>query len=137
MRAGGGYRTWEPSKLIADILKAEDAYRSDREQKVVGISQSDPRPTVQQLASVVPMFGAMASAFGGSGGGGDDEEKFDFSLIPNAQAINEHVTPGVTVTIDDGEDLRLETYSSIPLGFQLTGLQSYYLAFIPFMFGAF
>jgi hypothetical protein len=135
-RVDGKYANWKPSPLLAKVVAAERKYKSDRDVKIVGITQSDPRPTVKELLAAAPFFVALFTTIEASfGGGGGD--RFDLSLIPNAQAITEHVTPTVSVTVDDGDSLRIESHSTLPLGFQLTGIQSYFLALAPlFVFGA-
>jgi hypothetical protein len=122
--------TWQPSPLVADVIEAERTYRSDRDVKIVGISQSDPRPSVRDILSATPLIVAMISGISAATGQGESD--FDISLIPNAQVITEHVTPSVTVTVDDGQSLRVESYATLPLGSQMTGFQSYFMAFIPF-----
>ncbi len=128
-RNGGEVSTWQPSPLVADVIKAERSYRSDRDIKIVGISQSDPRPSVRDILAATPII--VAAITGISAATGQGESDFDISLIPNAQVITEHVTPSVTVTVDDGQALRVESYATFPLGSQMTGLQSYFMAFIP------
>ena len=94
----------------------------------MAISVSDPRPAVQQLLSITPLIvAAIRSA-------GADIGDFDISLIPNSQAVAERLSENVTVTVDDGDGVRIEGYSTLPFPTQLTGFDFYgYLAAFSFL----
>ena len=127
-RARPGIARWRPSPLVAQAIDAERRYRSDRQVQIVGLGESDQRPTLNSLLGMAPLAVAMIGSFGRPSGA---KPAFDPSLIPNAQAITERVRPGVSLVVDDGDSLRVETYATLPLGFQLTGLDIYAFAFIP------
>src|SRR5262249_31159554 len=71
--------------------------------KVAAVSVTDPRPSIAVGLSLLPTFLSFA----------DPSRSFDVSRIPNAQAVNEGLFPGVTVLYDDGHAWRWESHFSV------------------------
>ena len=129
-RTRQGMARWQPSPLIAQAIDAEKKFRGGGDVKIVGIGESDPRPTIKSVLSLTPLMVAMVGSIGMPGGG---KSSFDPSLIPNTQAIIERVRPSVTLIVDDGDSIRVETYATLPLGMHLNGIEMYSFAIIPYV----
>ena len=117
-RCEEGRQSWQPPQIAKQAVETTE---SDAQLRVTGISVVDPRPTIEQILTFAPLMTKAITSFSGSG-------DFDVSLIPNTQSVNERLTQNVSVAIDDGRQLRIEGYSSIPMPFQVTGLEIYLFA---------
>src|SRR5690606_38797739 len=89
----GASATWKPSVLLTQVMEIERKLHSAEDVQIVGISESDPRPTIREILSVAPLFASMYNRFGGLTG----SPRFDTTMLPNSQAVCERVKPGVTV----------------------------------------
>jgi hypothetical protein len=99
MRCEGKHRVWQlPPRARAALDKG-----SEGKGKVAAVSVTDPRPSIAVGLSLLPTFLAFA----------DPTRSFDVTRIPNAQALNEGLFPGVTVLYDDGDAWRWESHYSI------------------------
>ncbi len=116
LRCSGKYGKWKPPPLLEEVL----AVAKKSGAKVTSISVADPRPTINQLFSIAPLIGSMVNSFA--------PNSFDVFMIPNAQSITEHLFPNVTISVDEGATLRLESYASLSLPFELTGFDTYAVA---------
>ncbi len=116
LRASGKYGQWKPPPLLEEMLAA--AKKSGA--KVTSISVADPRPTINQLFSVAPLIASLVNSFA--------PNSFDVFMLPNSQSITEHLFPNVTISVDEGTSLRMESYASLSLPFELTGLDTYAIA---------
>jgi hypothetical protein len=119
LRSGGKVGTWKPSPLWTRLVAETEARQGQGGGRIVGLSQSDPRPTMSQILSIAPILVSTISRFAGGG------VKFDVSLIPNAQSVNEKLSPNVSLSIDDGRTIRYESYSTFSLPLDLSGLELY------------
>src|SRR5205807_9580689 len=81
-------------------------------QEFVGISVSDPRPTLRLVLSLLP---AGVSVMNGFLANQAPNAQFDVSLLPNADEVIRHLFPNVTITTYDGTRLRAETRASVAL----------------------
>jgi hypothetical protein len=111
LRAKGEMETWKPDEKTAATLEKLP-------KEFVSIGWSDPRPSVKQLLSVGPLIGGTVNSF-------TPDSKFEVGSLPNAQEVNRHLFPNVSVTTDDGKTLRLETRASLALPVELSGLDTY------------
>jgi hypothetical protein len=130
LRSNGKYATWKPAAVLKRAIAeaTETPAGGGSPPRVVGVDQLDPRPTVEMLSTIAPLIGLFASIAGQG-----ESVDFDFSLIPNTQAINEWLSPNASVLVDDGRTLRYETYSTIPMPIDLSGFSSYgAFAILPF-----
>jgi hypothetical protein len=118
---------WElPAAAKAAIANATGEGEGSR---MTGLYVTDPRPTAEAVLSIAPIMVQFITQFAGEG-----RTDFDISLIPNAQSVTDALHENVTVVIDDGQSIRYEGYASLPLPFQVTGLESYaYLAAFSFI----
>ena len=95
--------TWKPTERATRLVAAETKGGA----KLVGFTESDPRPTMRFLLSLAPTLGGLASSMGDFG--------FDSFLIPNGQDVTRHLFPNVFLTLDEGGRVRFESYTSINL----------------------
>jgi hypothetical protein len=104
LRTTGKYPTWKPSdtlaKALADVKKTDGA-------KITSISETDPRPTVKFLLSIAPIGAGLANSFVPGG--------FDVTMVPNAHSVCQPLFPNVSLTLDDGQAIRFESYASLSL----------------------
>jgi hypothetical protein len=102
LRASGQYPAWKPSetlqKALADVKKTPGA-------KITCVNETDPRPTVKLLLSLAPIAAGALNSFVPAG--------FDVTMIPNAHAVCQPLFPNVTLLLDDGEGVRMESYNSL------------------------
>lgn len=123
-------RVWQPPELVKTAVEKAtgnlEAAGDGSAVRVTAVSVSDPRPTVKQVLSVVPLFVTFARSYAG---GGD----FDLSLIPNAQAVAEPLSENVSVMVDDGKTVRIESFATLPTLVNLSGLESYALVLFPLL----
>ncbi|MCH7688238.1 MAG: hypothetical protein IH899_16410 [Planctomycetes bacterium] len=129
-RGDGKHAVWKPPSVANSAIA--DATRFDPKARITTISVSDPKPMVVQILSLSPFLVKMISSIAGAG------SDFDISLIPNAQTVTERLTHNVSIAVDNGKSVRIEGYSSFPMPFQISGLETYvYLfsfSFIGFLF---
>jgi hypothetical protein len=59
------------------------------------------------------MFATFVQQLGDGGG------RFDPSLLPNPKSITDLIGPSVSVGVDDGKTLRVESYSTFPVPLEL------------------
>ncbi len=116
-RSSGKTEVWKPP-AIADRFIGEIG-RDFPKAKITGYSVTDPRPTMRSVLSISPFLVKVITSISGAGG------NFDVSLIPNSQTVTDPLTHNVSVVVDDGKSVRFEGYSSLPIPFQVTGLESF------------
>jgi hypothetical protein len=116
LRATGKYATWQPTPTVQQALAAA---KQKPGAKILSVSQTDPRPGLKQILSLAPFIGGMVNSF--------SPGSFDVAMIPNAQAVTEPLFPNVTVAVDEGDVIRLESYASLAVPFDLTGLDLMFL----------
>jgi hypothetical protein len=105
LRATGELPAWAPgTRLKENLQKFPGEY--------VSVSVSDPRPTVRFLLSFLPTVMAGLNSVSNFTG-----VSLDVSLLPNAQEVTQHLFPNVSITTDDGANLRIETRASLALPF--------------------
>jgi hypothetical protein len=114
MRANGKFATWKPTALMTDVLAN---VQKDPNAKIISISETDPRVSLKQLASFSPFFMAIIDNTGG---------EFDPTLLPNYQSVTEPLFPNVTVFVDRGNALQIDTFGSLAIPFDPFGLESYW-----------
>jgi len=122
MRSESGYASWKPPALmdevLADVQKAEG-----KGAKITTVAMVDPRPGLDTILSIAPVFAAAVQSFSGS------SDAFDVSLIPNPKSISELIGPTVAVGVDDGRTVRFESYSTFPLPIEASGVEVYLFVF--------
>ncbi len=105
LRATGELPAWAPgTRLKENLQKFPGEY--------VSVSVSDPRPTVRFFLSFLPTVMAGLNSVSNFTG-----VSLDVSLLPNAQEVTQHLFPNVSITTDDGANLRMETRASLALPF--------------------
>jgi hypothetical protein len=114
-RSKGVMPSWKPGPDVQDSLR-------HLPKEFISISYSDPRPTLKQLLSIAPLIGGMIAT-------SSPEMNFDVGGLPNAQEVVRHLFPNVSVTTDDGKSLHSESFSSLELGVDLSGIDTYTLFF--------
>jgi hypothetical protein len=92
---------WKPSPESAQCLQKELASGA----KLLGFSTSDPRPTLKTLMSLAPAAGGFVASLGDYG--------FDPFLIPNGQVVTQPLFPNTHLTLQEGNSVRYESYTSI------------------------
>jgi hypothetical protein len=105
LRADGELPAWRPEGKLQKTL-------AGLPQEFVGISVSDPRPTLRLLLSLAPLGVSVMNGFLANHA---PTAQFDVSLLPNADEVVRHLFPNVTITTDDGTRLRAETRASVAL----------------------
>lgn len=119
-RARGAMPAWKPSPDVAEML-------SKLPHEFIGVSYSDPRPTLRQLLSIAPLIGGSVASF-------VPQLNFDVGSVPNSQEVVRHLFPNVSVTTDDGKVVRSESRGSLELPLEVSGLDAYSL-FLLFALG--
>jgi hypothetical protein len=102
LRSAGKVSAWKPTPLFQKALSGESG-----KGKITGLSESDPRPTAKMLFSLAPLVGGAVNSF--------MPGAFDVSMIPNAQSVTEPLFPNVSLTIDEGDVIRSESWESLAL----------------------
>jgi len=128
-RSDGKHDVWKLPAIARKVIQEE----TNGDARLSSIFVSDPRPTVETILSLAPFFVKLITSFSGAA------SDFDISLIPHAQSVTELLTHNVSVVVDDGTSVRIESYSSMPMPIQLSGLETYAYAiglsfFAPFGF---
>jgi hypothetical protein len=112
LRSNGEVPAWKaPPEVEASLAKMPKDF--------LAVSVSDPRPTLRQVLSLVPLISGSYRAF-------MPETKFDVGALPNGHQATRHLFPNVMVTHDDGTTLRIQSRSSLQLPFDLVGVDSYF-----------
>lgn len=122
-RSNGGMAAWKPSphvKTLFDALPRE----------AVSFTYSDPRPSLLQLLSLAPTIGGLVTTF-------NPETTFELGSIPNAQEATRHLFPNVSAATASEKSFRLESRASLPLPFDLAGIDVYAMLFLFGRFAAF
>ncbi|MEX0585816.1 MAG: hypothetical protein WD176_04190 [Pirellulales bacterium] len=91
--------------------------------KLLAFAQSDPRPSVQVLLGVLPLFSSVLGATGADGG---FFQKLDPTVLPTAQAVTESLSPNFWLLTDDQRALRYDSYSTLPMPFDFGSLGAVY-----------
>jgi len=121
-RANGDMAAWKPSPKVKALL-------DELPKEAVSFSYSDPRPTMTQVLSLGPILGGTVASF-------NPETSFEPSTIPNAQEVTRFLFPNVSVGTADDKFVRLESRASLPLPFDLAGIDTYGI-FVLISFGRF
>jgi hypothetical protein len=116
LRSTGKYAVWKPGPLN-ERLCARMAQNPHA--RLLGWSETDPRPNLKQLCQLGTFIGGIANAAQGN--------SFDVALVPNFQAITEPLFPDVTLLVAEGDTVRLESHASINVLTELAGLDSFLL----------
>jgi hypothetical protein len=110
-RTKGDLTSWKPSPTVRATF-------AELPREMVSVSYSDPRPGLKQLLSLAPLVGGLIDSL-------NQDINFDVGSLPTAQEVTRHLFPNVSVGTDDGRVLRLESRSSLPLPFEMTGVDTY------------
>jgi len=110
LRCQGKAPAWKPS---AELVQAFGAARRTNG-KVVGFSQSDPRPMVKFLASFTPIVSGLLEA--------NAAEWFDPYVVPNPSTLAQSLFPEVSLAVDDGSSVCWESYQATPIPLNPVGL---------------
>jgi hypothetical protein len=110
-RSNGELTGWKPSPKVRAMF-------DELPKEAVSISYSDPRPSIKQLLSLAPTIGGLVTSF-------NPETTFEIGTIPNAQDATQHLFPNVSVATADDKGVRLESRTSLPLPFDISGVDTY------------
>ena len=94
---------WKLSPATEKIL----ASLPNGKARVVGLSESDPRGTVEFCMSLMPFIGGLINMLA--------DGDFDPTVIPPTQLITEPLFPNVTLYLAEPDAFRMESYYSLPL----------------------
>src|SRR5262249_43590895 len=110
-RTEGNHRKWQTPPELREAL-AFTQKGSQWKGRLLSMSVTDPRPTLDVGLSLLPAFMHAINMAAGS-------KVLDLTKIPSSQSINEHIFPNVTLLFDDETALRWESRFSIadPSGF--------------------
>ncbi len=111
---GDRYAQWQPSAKVARLLPQVSG-----EDRLTSLMVQDPRPALEFGMGLAPMIASAINVQAGS------ESQFDISLIPPTQAITEPLSESVLYVVDDGENITIESYSSLPIGIDASVIQFY------------
>jgi hypothetical protein len=114
-RKTGKFETWKPSPLLNEAL-AE--VKKNSQARILALSESSPKWTLRDLASIGPFFFAQIGAF--------SDTKIDPALVPQYQVMTEPLFPNIGLIVDDGQSVRFETFSSLGIPFDPLGLHPYW-----------
>jgi hypothetical protein len=115
-RSKGDMPGWKPSPKVRALL-------DEMPREAVSISYSDPRPSIKQILSLGPTIGGLITSF-------NPETTFEIGTIPNAQDATQHLFPNVSVATADDKGVRLESRTSLPLPFDISGVDTYSFFFL-------
>ena len=112
--------SWLDKAITQEFIRVSLLYINNRTKEnlqkfpgeYVSVSVSDPRPTVRFFLSFLPTVMAGLNSVSNFTG-----VSLDVSLLPNAQEVTQHLFPNVSITTDDGANLRMETRASLALPF--------------------
>lgn len=110
-RSNGEMTAWKASTKVKSLL-------DELPKQAVAFSYSDPRPSINQLLSLGPVIGGAILSF-------NPETSFEISSIPNAQEVNRYLFPNVSVSTADDKLVRVESRASLPLPFDVAGIDTY------------
>ena len=107
LRSEGNYSVWKAPALMQEAI-ALARKDGNPDSRLAAVTVTDPRPSVAVGLSLLPATMqyanlAISELFG----------SFDVTRIPNAQTINEHLFPDVSLFFDDGHRLRWENHYAI------------------------
>ena len=109
LRSRGKLPAWKPDDRTAATLAKRPA-------DAVGIEYSDPRVSLKQLLTVVPIVAGLASEDGKS-----LERVFDIGATPNAAEATRPLFPNVTWLRNDGRTFRFDAHDSFGLPLEFLG----------------
>lgn len=121
LRSEGKLPGWKPHPLVAEARAL--AARGNTQAKFLITTQVDPRPGIDFILSTMPMIGALIES-------SESSATFDATLVPVAASICQWIEPGVSVTVDDGRTLRMETFESLPLSTIFGPVDFHLMAFV-------
>jgi hypothetical protein len=110
-RSKGELEAWKPSPRAQKSL-------DQLPKEVLGMTYSDPVPTMHLAMSLAPLIGGFYKSF-------EPDSTFEVGSIPTTQEVTRHLFPNVSVFTDDGKTVRLETRDSLVLPFDFTGAELY------------
>ncbi len=122
LRATGALPAWKPEPKVLEALA-----RLPKE--FTFFSVSDPRPTIKQILAIVPLAIGVAGAFPGG-----TEPSFDIGTLPNAHLAVKHLFPNTMTWTDDGTRIRIDSRGSLELPVGFTGLDTYGILLVSFLF---
>lgn len=109
LRSRGESAHWRPDQAVsAAVLAAREAHPQAR---VLSISVSDPRAALTRLTAFAPLVLGTVDSFAPG--------TFDVRRLPNAESLGESLFPSVSVTIDDGSTVCMESRFAVPFPFSL------------------
>jgi hypothetical protein len=123
--SGGNYSTWKPSPLLAKAVA--DAQKNPNV-KLLGVTQLDPRKSMNTIFSLAPLIGSLAYM--------GTEGRFDNAMLPATQSVTEPLFPNVSLLVQEGTTFRYESYSSVFMPIDISGVEMV-IPFAWFMFGRF
>jgi hypothetical protein len=110
---GAIYRARETAKaleLSGDLRKKVEELVT-HQRKVLAITHTDPRPSIQTLTNLLPLYSRIF------GLNNDDGffRRLDPTLIPNSQVIAGALSPNFTILTDNGQAMRFDAYATLPM----------------------
>jgi hypothetical protein len=117
-RSAAGTGKWKPPALLDRAVREalQPRGKAGSKPRLTAVSVSNPTYAIKQVLSSAPLFMSFIRLAGGG------LKEFDLSTIPNSQAVADRLSDGVSVIVDDGDAVRIESYSALPFPAQLTGL---------------
>lgn len=107
-RSNGEMAAWKASTKVRALF-------DELPREAVSFSYSDPRPSLNQLLSLGPVIAGAILSF-------NPESSFEVGSIPNSQEACRFLFPNVSVATADDRFVRVESRASLPLPFDLAGI---------------
>jgi hypothetical protein len=126
-RAGGGGRALTFTNELRQRIEARVGTHEAGEEprKLVAFAQSDPRPSVRTLLSLLPLSRLLGAALQDS-----FFQDLDTTRFPHAQSICEPLSHNFSMLTSNEHSIRFDTYSTLPMpldfgSFSLLGIAGF------------
>jgi hypothetical protein len=116
LRTAGELPSWKPDERTQSTLNRLP-------QEFIGISYSDPRPSVKQVLSLAPFVAALVNSL-------TKDIRFDVGALPNAHEATRYLFPNVSVSTASNGTIHMESRASLELPVDVAGADSYILFFV-------
>ncbi len=111
-RAGDGGRALKFADALQQRIEERLGAHAEGEKprKLVAFAQSDPRPSVRTLLSLLPLSRILGAAIEGG-----FFQELDTTLFPHAQSIAEPLSHNFSMLTSDEHSIRFDAYSTLPM----------------------